>query len=228
MRINLRHKTLLGTILLFFLAAVFLNASEAWYRRIEIDAFERIAGQGRIEPSDAAVTNSYQFRYDAAGRLVELEYHRSGRSLADPVYGVPRIEISYEPGYVHWRFTDSRGNPISNEQGIWSKRIRLDDSGRAVGGFNYDRFGNLIADRFGVALRLWDLDKFGRRWNERFFDASGARIEDVRGVSEIHYRWDDADRLISRRYYSMESEAVTASDLGVHGYLFARDENGEV
>ena len=160
----LRYKALFGIIFLFLLTVVSTTASEAWYRRIDIDAYERLVGIHKIDSAEASVTNSYRFSYDAAGRLVEVEYHRSGRSIADPVYGVPRIEISYETGYVHRKFTDSRGTPVTDDRGVWSKRIRLDESGRAIGVFHYDRFGNIIADSEGVALRLWDLDKSFRAY----------------------------------------------------------------
>jgi hypothetical protein len=192
MKTMFRYKTLLGITILFLLSAISAGASEAWYRRIDVDAYERVVGIHKIESAEASMTNAYRFSYDAVGRLVEVEYHRSGRSLADPVYGVPRIEISYESGYVHRKFTDSRGAPVTDDRGVWSQRIRLDESGRAIGVFHYDRFGNIIADRDGVALQLWDLDKSGRRWKMRFFDASGARIEEspnciTAGMNSIGY-----------------------------------------
>jgi YD repeat-containing protein len=170
MRTKFRNKILFGVTTLLLVSAAYAAGSEAWYRRIDVDAYERLVGVSSIDFTEAAETNAYRFSYDASGRLVEVEYHRSGRTLSDPVYGVQRIEISYESGYVYRRFTDSRGAPVPDERGIWSQRIRLDESGRAIGVFHYDQFDNIIADKDGVALRLWDLDKLGRRSNLRFLD----------------------------------------------------------
>ncbi|MDF1567384.1 MAG: hypothetical protein P1P77_05145, partial [Spirochaetaceae bacterium] len=217
----------LGLMAALILCSLSVYAAESWYRKIDIDAYERLVGLSPMTPAEAAVSNAYRFSYDAAGRLVEVVYRRSGRSLSDPRFGVPRIEISYESvGYIHRRYTDERGVPVADERGVWSRRVRLDESGHAVGVFHYDRFGNIIADKDGVALRLWESDKAGRKSRERFFDVSGARISDTRSVSEVRYQWTPNDDMAGMRYYDLDSRPVSAMGEGVHGYEWAYDESG--
>ncbi len=106
-------------------------ADEAWYRRITIDAHERLSGVYPIDAEEANLSNAYLLKYDAAGRLVEVSYHRSGRSLADPLYGVNHIEISYGKDSILRVFSNSDGTPTPDEQGapwiclpVWRIAIR--------------------------------------------------------------------------------------------------------
>ena len=225
MKTAARKCIVLSLILGFF--AVSLFGGEAWYRSLDIDAYENLVGRYRVDPGEAESINAYHFLFDEAQRVKSVEYRKTGRALADPRFGVHRIEITYAKDYIHQRFTDERGVPMPDDRGVWAQRLSLDDSKRVIGVFHYDRFGNVIPDRDGVSHRLWDLDKFGRRSVERYFAASGARIADSRGVSELHYRWDRADRLVELRYFNPEGDPVEAVGEGAHGYRWQRDDYGD-
>ena len=212
-------------ILGFF--AVSASGGEAWYRSLDIDAYENLVGRYPVDSDEAESINAYRFLFDDAGRVKSVEYRKTGRALADPRFGVHRIEITYEESFIHRRFTDDRGVPMPDDSGVWAQRLSLDDSGHVIGVFHYDRFGNVIPNRDGVSHRLWELDKFGRRSVERYFAASGARIADGRGVSELHYRWDEAHRLVGLGYFDPEGAPVEAVGEGVHAYRWRRGAYGD-
>jgi hypothetical protein len=221
-------------VILFLVASAFPgfadegDARETWFRRVRYDAYGGIVGIGRLDVAEARAVNAYRFVSDAAGRLVEVSYHRSGRSLADPFVGVNRIEISYEEKDIHYRYTDSRGMPVPDHRGVWAVRRRLDDAGRVVGIYQYDRYENLTADRSGVAVRLWEVDKKGRRILERYFDHRGGRITDARGTGATRFTWDENDRLIAVSYDDLDGRPVAGLDDAVHRSTYIHDSDGEI
>ncbi|RLW70075.1 MAG: hypothetical protein B6D68_01295, partial [spirochete symbiont of Stewartia floridana] len=212
---------------LVFLASVIeLGAAEAWFRRLDIDAYENIIGLSRVSASEAAEINAYLFIYDSAGRLNRVEYRCTGHALPDPSFGVQRIEIFYEGRSIYRKYTDGTGKPMADESGIWGTRVILDRHGRNIGVVFYDEYENIVPDMKGIAQRLWTLDKSGRKSLERFFDSFGARVVDNRGVAAIQYQWNSSDKLIERRYLSLEGSPVLARDEGVYKYRWIRDERG--
>ena len=208
------------------------------YISMEIDAWYRIQGVRRAnifngdsfpgEPLDEVEQDGiYEFRYDEHNRLQNIRYHRTGPQKMDPFFGVAQVEISYERGYVLWEYMDSQSRPMANNRGVWADRIQVDDLRRRVGVFHYDRLGNLSPDIDGVALRLWELDERGRRSVERLFDASGTRIQNKNGVSEVRYKWSVNDDMSAMRFFGIEGTPVRDSMNNVHGYIWERNEFSE-
>ncbi|OQX29996.1 MAG: hypothetical protein B0D92_00750 [Spirochaeta sp. LUC14_002_19_P3] len=218
---------LLLCVLSFTLAAAVLSAGDLWYRALDIDAYENMVGRYQLTPAEANEVNAYRFTYNEDGRLTRIVYQNSGRALPVPRYGVQRIEFVYEEGYIHRWFTDDTGKPVANEDGVWGHRVPQDSYGHALGVIHYDAYGNIIPNKYGIAQRLWLVDKAGRKYLERYFDSAGARIMDNRGVGELHYTWNSANQLISMAFFDVNGKRTSSSDAGVHLYHWQWNENGD-
>jgi len=196
-----------------------------YYRKIELDGRYSIVGRYPVPDKIANKVNCYHFIYDEKGKLIKVEYLKSGKLQNDPYFGVARIIIEYSEGYEKRIFQDAKGKPKANSDGVYSIRLKLDENNNPISLFNYDKEGNLTEDKYGVAQYLWTLDKKGWRIKSIRIDKDGERITDNNGYYELRWKYDGKGNIIERSNHGKDGQLLEGKD-GVAITRMKYDENG--
>lgn len=152
----------------FLVAGFTVNAggkkTEAYFRQISLDTKLAYTGKYAVEEKYAKETNCYHFVYDDAGKLVTVEYLRSGKMQRDNNFGVAQTKIEYMDGYEKRTFYSEKGKPTADAvSGVYAVRVKYNEPTHLLSLFNYDKKGILTKDKYGVAQYAWLLDNDGKR-----------------------------------------------------------------
>jgi YD repeat-containing protein len=181
-----------------------------YYRHIEIDGRYAIKGKYPIPDEMARKVNCYHFVYSDKDKLVEVEYLKSRKLSGGSYFGdnVAQVRIEYLEGYEKRIFQGVKGNPIADEEGVYSIQLKLDKNNHPIALSNYDKEGKLTKDKNGIAHCLWTLDKEGRRIKSIGIDRKGGMVVDAHGMFETRFKYDERGNRIERSSHGKDGQLI--------------------
>lgn len=160
------------------------------FRSVSVDGRGRIVGQYPVAEASCELTSCYHLEYDAAKRLIRVEYRDLGYLRPSPDIGAARIIIEHSDGWERRLYQDVDGGPTAVKGGVYSERYRLDDNGHYSAVFKYDEAGELTEDVRGVTQYSYEVDERGCIIVSVSRDASGEKIARNNGVPVIRTQCD--------------------------------------
>jgi len=198
-----------------------------YYRQAELNGRYEIVGRFPVPDEMAQNVNCYHFFYADSGQLIKVEYLKGGRLSEGGDLGAPRVIIEPSEGFEKRIYQDVRGNPTTNEDGVHSVRLRLNESNHPIASFNYNEKAELIKDNKGVAQYSWTLDEEGRRIKSMRLDEAGNRITDEDGVYEVRWEYDGEGNVVEYTNFGVDGQMKESND----GYAITRwkyDQSGNL
>ena len=196
------------------------------YPQIFLDSRYAIQGTSR-DASVASAESCYHFVYQD-GRMVRVDYRRSGRLSPDPTSGVATIRIEH-PDHVEKRtFLDAGGRPAANLDGAYAVAITYDDKKNPV------EWKNLGADDrpkeardSGLAIFRWKYDEQEQPVEERHFGASEQLKADRRlGVAIVRWKYDPDGNTVEESYFGADGRPTSDRIRGVAAVRWQYGSNG--
>ena len=174
----------------------FLNATtkraDSYFRQVILDGKLTIVGNYPVEDAMAKTVNCYHFVNDDMGKLTKIEYMKASHLSNDMVLGVAQIMFDYSGGFEKRTYLDVYSQPMKDHiSGVYSVRLKLDESNHTLTLCNYNKQGVLSRDNYCVTQYMWWLDKDGKRVKSIRLDAKGNRITDSNGFFELRTQTDD-------------------------------------
>ncbi|MCX5726681.1 MAG: hypothetical protein NT030_05845 [Candidatus Saganbacteria bacterium] len=201
-------------------------AKPEYFRSIRIDAWYSIVGEGPIAADGVKNIACYRFAWDSKGMPTKTEYVKDGKSLYDPLYHVAKIDFEYSEGFEKRIFLNAASNKMSNGDGVYTVRFKLNDKGFRNALFNYDSNGQLTEDSHGVVQYAWTLDTFGRKIKSVRLDKAGNKIKDKTGVCEMRSKYDANSNVIEQSNYDKDGKPVD-NFWGISIWRWQYDSNGK-
>jgi len=186
----------LGTVVLAGCATTATTQSDC-YPHIFLDSRYAIQGTSRESAATLRDSNCYHFVYQD-GRIVRVDYRRSGALSPDPTSGVATIRIEHPDGVEKRVFLDASGRPTANRDGAYAVALRYDDKSNPVEWRNLGADDRLKeAKDSGLAIFRWRYGPHGQPIEERHFGANDQLKADRRlGVAIIRWQYDRHGREI--------------------------------
>jgi YD repeat-containing protein len=182
------------------------------------------------EPGPHAPTGCYQLTYDGSGRVVRIDYRRSGALSPDPVFGAASVLIEHAPGKETRTYRDADGRPVTNANGVARVRLRRDEAGRLVEWASFGVDGRRAEERdSGLAIVRWSYDARGNVVEEQYLGAAG-RLKNSRhrGVAIVRWTYDALGRTLEERYLGPDGSPKEDRQRGVAAVRWAYDGIGKV
>lgn len=196
------------------------------YPQIFLDSRYAIQGTSR-DASVASAESCYHFVYQE-GRMVRVDYRRSGRLSPDPTSGVATIRIEH-PDHVEKRtFFDASGRPTANMDGAYAVALTYDDKKNPVEWKNLGADGRpKEAKDSGLAIFRWKYDEQGQPIEERHFGANEQLKADRRlGVAIIRWKYDPDGNTVEESYFGADGRPTSDRIRGVAAVRWQYGANG--
>jgi YD repeat-containing protein len=187
-------------------------AQPGYFFTVDLDPRYQFVGTGALTEEDATRANCYRFAYDSEGRLQQVQYRRAGTPMADPLFGVARIDFEYHPGIERRWFRDGQGQPIRNVDGIYGEELTLNVAGAPTDIANLDASGGHMRDSVGVHHYIRTLDDRNRVVSLRRIGLFGTAITDDNGFFETRTVYDLQGRAIERGNYDASGNLLNNND----------------
>ncbi len=207
----MKKSLLLSSVLsLVLIINAFAAGKTEFYRQISIDGGFNLVGRYPVSESEGKQGASYRFTYGDNG-LDKVEYLINGLMKENDLYfGAGQIKIEYsDNGWEKRSYFNYRGKPTRDVvSGAYSVRIKRDEENNTISLFNYNKTGNLVKDKYGVAHYLCYLDDQGRRASSIRFDVSGNRVTDKEGFYELVSKYDDNGNVVEQMNYGKDGKLM--------------------
>lgn len=185
------------------------NTSDAFFRQISLDSKLGFVGKYPVDEKYSRENNCYHFSYDGTGKLMIVEYWRSGKLQKDLALGIAQIKIENTDGYEKRTYYNEKGKPSADLiSGVYSVRIKYDENTHLLSLFNYDKKGQLTKDKYNVTQYAWLLDNDGKRLKSMRMDKTGTRIIDNEGFYELRAKYDDKGNLVELANYGKNGKLM--------------------
>lgn len=161
--------------------------------------------------------NCYRFIYQD-GKLVRVDYQRSGVLTADPALGVASVRVEYPSRDTERRsFLGVNGRPARNVNGVYAVELKYDAARNPVEWRNLTARGDLMEDRAaGLAITRWRHDDQNRVIEESHFGANQQLKADARrGVATVRWRYDADGNTLEESYLGVDGRPVADRLRGV-------------
>ncbi len=201
-------------LLLFFISTFSLMGKSYYFRDIRINPYGGYTPIMGLDPEIISSISHYSVDFDNQGRIVKIKHIINSKERTRSVIGVPVIEVVYQDDYVDYIFKNNVGLPQSNDEGIYSIRLQMDDTGFPKTIFFYNKFKNIIADQFGVSSYLQQYNAESSTLQSYGFDKQGSPVLFMGNVNSILRKLDDSGNVIEE-YYLGKDDALVDNDLGV-------------
>jgi hypothetical protein len=182
--------------------------------------------------NDARQEFQYKWQYNTDGQVTrESAYDRERRPVWSLVYnaesadiahyedknGYPRPRTGSGAGYVQFtrnaagydvqaRFTDSKGDPEPNQDGVFGWSHVVDANGLVLEDASLDRDGRLMVNRYGYARETHRYDSMGNEVGRRFFDVEGKPTYDKSGIARLTAAYDRYGQLTEVHYWDKQDK----------------------
>ena len=166
---------------------------------------------GRTDDDD----NCYRFIY-RDGRLVRVDYRRSGTLTSDPALGVASVRVDYGSKDTETRtFLDANNRPVRNVNGVYGVQLNYDAGRNPVEWRNLDAHGELLEDKSGIAITRWSRDG-AQVVEESHFGANQQPKSDARrGAAVIRWRYDANGNTLEESYFGADGKPIADRLRGV-------------
>lgn len=183
--------------------------SDAYFRHLSLDSKLAYVGKYAVDEKYAKETNCYHFQYDDMGKLETIEYLKSGKLQSDISFGVAQTKIEYTDNYEKRTFYNAKGKPTADAvSGVYSVRVKYNESTHLLSLFNYDKKGFLTKDKYSVTQYAWLLDNDGKRLKSMRMDRTGTRIVDNEGFYELRAKYDEQGKLLELANYGKDGKLM--------------------
>ncbi len=187
-------------------------ARPTYYFNIDLDPRYQFVGTGELTEEEAARSNCYRFAYNSNGKLAQIEYRRAGTTMADPTFGVARIDIENKPGIERRWFHNAQSEPVKDIDGVYGEELTLNGAGVPTAVTNLDGAGGHARDDNGVVQYVRALDEHNRVVSSRRVGLFGAPITDNSGYFERRWAYDNQGRTIELRNYDEHGTLLNDND----------------
>lgn len=180
-----------------------------------------------ISSQQAAKQRHYVFKYDAAGKLVEIinNTYQNVKLHALTHFGVKRVKIDYVKDKKIFTFYDINEQRMLNIRGVFKEVYRIDNTGFVTQLNFYDAEDKVMNSRWNIAEYRWR--KYNNLVIEQRFNAAGIKqpLSPYFHFNDTAIEYDDAGN--PYRHYNLDDKLniVNNSD-GMAYYQDSYDEQG--
>lgn len=186
------------------------------YPHMYLDTRYELRGTHGAAGPAATDDSCYRFIY-RDGRLVRVDYQRSGILSPDPTSGVASVRMDYPAKDTERRsFLDTNGKPVRNASGVYAVQLKYDAARNPVEWRNLNAAGELMEDRAGIAVTRWRHDDQGRVVEESHLGTAQQLKPDARrGVATVRWRYDADGNTLDESYFGVDGRPTTDRLRGV-------------
>lgn len=191
------------------------SADEAQYfRRLEIRDGWHLVGVIPMDDQQAKELDCYQFRRDAQGQLVEITFGKGGKLAPDPLLGVARIKIDYEPRVEIRQYYAANGVPIADSTGAYGLKITTNGDPSESEMVVLDKDGRPTKDlAHGADAIRRKFNSKGDIVSESYFNGQGGpMLSRETGVASVAREYDQAGNLVLEAYYDLQGKLTERQD----------------
>lgn len=155
----------------------------------------------------------------AKRKAQSVKFYLYGRASNQSDFGAHEIRFHYAADFVERHFYNLDGQQTSNNAGVFAERYPKGPDGHYHSRIHFDKQGNRIEDKFGVATyQIVKRDDAGRRTIVRHLNQAGQVIADrFNGFFETRFGFDENARARFRKSFDQHGNHVN----GQHGYATA-------
>lgn len=171
----------------------------------------------------------YLLTYDENGYIEKQEYASFFNTKvgdADGIYA--RTYKRDEKGRViEESYLGYDGNPKGNKAGLGIRKHKYNENDDWIETSYYTLDGQESTDGNGVPVVIIDVDQYGNRIRESYFDGNGTPVlrTDCKAAG-FAYKRNERGLCIEMTYFDIEGNLCYSSDGGVAGYVQEYDNNG--
>lgn len=184
--------------MLFASSSVFAQDKSGYYYNWNIDHTERY-----VKPSipltklEANKISSYLVEFNKQNYMTSVSYFFEGKPSIHSNFNAFKMVREHSPNQFIEKFMDNKGQFVLNNDGVYKRVYKLNDSGFWIEKMNYDRKGQLIEVN-EVARVVVERDEQGAVVSEVQYNIKGGVIPDGNGFSYVHFKYN-ADGLTTHR-----------------------------
>lgn len=185
------------------------------------DPFDNAENKGKI--------TRYLLTYDENGYIEKQEYASFFNTKvgdADGIYA--RVYKRDEKGRViEERYLGYDGSPKGNKAGLGIRRHKYNENDDWIETSYYTFDGQESTDGNGVPVVIIDVDQYGNRIKESYFDGNQTPVlrTDCK-TAGFMYKRNERGLCIETTYFDIGGNLCYSSDGGVAGYVHEYDKNG--
>ena len=210
------------------------ESGDKYFRKLRFSesAYDQYTGLHEITADAAKKINHYKLSYDEDMRLVEVKYCRGEELLYGSSAGASQIVISYEGNKEIHSYFNRNGEQISRA-GYYTAEFDLDDSGVRKHLRFYDKEGNAVENRNGIAWFDWEFLEEGKLKENRYnMEGEETVLNEFCPFYELRFDYDDKGFVTMMANYQGDSmyncTVENCGDIGVSYFRFDYNEAGDI